>query len=526
MATRDFRGLRAWWVLVLLAWPPPVDAAEPSRADRPNIVLVYADDLGYGDPGAYGGTGIPTPAIDRLAREGLRFLNGYAASATCTPSRYALLTGEYPWRRAGTGVLPGDAGLILDPGRATLASLLNDVGYRTAVVGKWHLGLGRAPVDWNGPIRPGPLEVGFDECFLMPATGDRVPCVFVRGHHVVGLDPSDPIEVRYDQPLPGVPTGREFPERLRLPFSHGHDQSIVDGISRIGFMRGGTAALWKDEEIADTFVAEAVRFMESATDRPFFLFLSLHDPHVPRMPHRRFVGATALGSRGDAIVQADWCLGRVLETLDRLGLTRDTLVIFTSDNGPVLDDGYQDQAVERTGNHRPAGPLRGGKYSRYEAGCRVPLMARWPGRIRTGESDALLSQVDLPATLARLVGRAMAADEAPDSVPMLEALIGTMPPGPPMAARDHVVLHAPAGTAIRVGRWKYIPPHDGPPRAWQTMIETGNSPEPQLYDLEVDPGERRNLAADRPETVAVLASRLAVALQERGRPLEPEQGSP
>jgi arylsulfatase A-like enzyme len=194
------------------------------------VVFIYADDLGYGDVGCYGATKVATPNMDRLARAGVRFVNAHSSSATCTPSRYAMLTGEYPWRRKGTGVLPGDARLIIEPGRTTLASLMKEAGYRTGVVGKWHLGLGAGELDWNQEIKPGPLEIGFDYCFLIPATGDRVPCVFVENHRVVGLDPKDPIAVSYQKPIGDEPTGKEHPELLKMHPSHGHDQTIVNVI--------------------------------------------------------------------------------------------------------------------------------------------------------------------------------------------------------------------------------------------------------------------------------------------------------
>ncbi len=393
--------------------------AHSAQARPPNVVLIYADDLGYGDVSAYGlprrsspESGakaglqrLKTPNIDRLAREGLRFTDAHAAAATCTPSRYAMLTGEYAWRKPGTGVLPGNAALIVEPGRPTLAGVFQRAGYATGVVGKWHLGLGPAGgPDWNSEIRPGPLEVGFDSAFIMAATGDRVPTVYVENRRVVGLDPADPIAVSYAKPLGDAPTGRGNPALLKIHPSHGHDQTIVNGISRIGYMTGGKTALWKDEEMADVFTGKATAFIEQHRDRPFFLYFAPHDPHVPRVPHPRFAGATTMGPRGDAIAQLDWSVGEVLSTLDRLNLARDTLVLFTSDNGPVIDDGYRDQAVEKLGDHAPAGPFRGGKYSSFEGGTRVPFVIRWPARVKPAVSDALVSQVDLIASFAALVG--------------------------------------------------------------------------------------------------------------------------
>ena len=478
-------------------------AAPPGQAEeRPNIVLIYADDLGYGDVGCYGATRVRTPNVDRLAREGLRLTDGHSASATCTPSRYALMTGEYAWRRKGTAVLPGDASLIIEPGRTTLASVLKGAGYATGVVGKWHLGLGRGDLDWNGDIAPGPLEVGFDYAFLIPATGDRVPCVYVEDHRVVGLDPSDPIRVSYGRPIGDERTGKANPGRLTMHPSHGHDQTIVNGISRIGYMSGGKAARWVDEKMADVLTRRATAFIEAHARTPFFLFFSYHDIHVPRRPNPRFVGKTDMGPRGDAIAELDWCTGAVLATLDRLGLAGNTLVIFTSDNGPVVDDGYRDEAVQRLGDHRPAGPLRGGKYSAFEGGTRVPFLVRWPGHVTPGESGALVCQVDLLASLATLVGRRLGEAEAPDTVDVLPALLGRSNSG-----RDHLVEHASV-LALRQGPWKLIEPGKGPRVQANTNTETGQAPEPQLYNLADDLGERTDLAAKLPDKVRELRQRL------------------
>lgn len=487
----------------------PVAAHSSADDSGPNIVVIYADDLGYGDVGCYGATAVSTPAIDRLAREGLRFTEAYAAAATCTPSRYALLTGEYAFRKRGTGVLSGAAGMIIEPGRPTLPVLLQQAGYRTAVVGKWHLGLGDGQVDWNRIIQPGPREIGFDESFLIPATGDRVPCVYVENGRVVGLDPADPITVSYGKRIGTDPIGAENPELLKVRPSHGHDRTIVNGVSRIGYMSGGQAARWVDEDMADVITGRAVRFIEQNRDRRFFLYFAFHDIHVPRMPHPRFVGRTPMGPRGDAIVQADWCTGEVLSTLERLGLTDRTLVIFTSDNGPVVDDGYQDQAVERLGTHRPAGPLRGGKYSRFEGGTRVPFLVRWPGRVRPGVSAALIGQVDLLASLARLTKQPLPPDAGPDSYDVLPALLGDSPVG-----RDHLIEHA--GTlALREGHWKYLPPAGGAKILRSVNIETGASEIPQLYDLDRDVGETHNVAADYPDRVQAMDARLG-ELQSAG----------
>ena len=496
-------------LLALLGAAPGLRAGEPP----PNVVLIYADDLGYGDLGAYGATRVRTPHIDGLAAQGLRLTNAHSAAATCTPSRYAMLTGEYAWRRKGTGVLPGDARLIVAPGRTTLASVMKRAGYRTGVVGKWHLGLGDGRIDWNGDIRPGPREIGFDESFLVPATGDRVPCVYVENGRVRGLDPKDPIEVSYEHPVGDEPTGKAHPELLKMHPSAGHDQTIVNGISRIGYMSGGRSARWVDEDIADVLTATARAFIERHRDEPFFLYFATHDIHVPRVPHARFAGRSGLGPRGDVILQLDWATGAILETLDRLKLADRTLVVFTSDNGPVVDDGYRDQAVEKLGGHRPTGPLRGGKYSAFDGGTRVPMIVRWPGRVKPGVSDALVDQVDFLASFAALTGQALARDDAPDSFDVRGALLGTSATG-----RDSLVEQGGALSLI-AGRWKLISPREGPKVHHETAIELGNDPQPQLYDLSVDLGERQNVAADHPEVVRELSARLARIRQDgRSRP--------
>ena len=473
---------------------------------RPNIVVMYADDLGFGDVSCYGATALDTPNIDRLASEGVIFYQGYATAATCTPSRYSLLTGSYSWRNERAHILPGDAPLIIDPGTATLPAVLKEAGYTTGVVGKWHLGIGEGNQNWNEPLPLTPLDIGFDYSYIMAATNDRVPCVYLDGRDVVGLDPSDPIEVEYDKnkPFPGLPTGKDNPELLKMMFHHGHDMSIVNGVSRIGYMRGGEAALWVDEDMADVFLDKAVSFVETNKDNPFFLYYAFHQPHVPRLPHPRFVGSTGLGPRGDAIAEMDWCVGEMLDALDRCGLKEDTIVVFSSDNGPVLNDGYYDEAVELCGDHRPAGPLRGGKYSMYDGGTRVPFIVSWPGNVEIGESDALVSQVDFLASFAALAGVSLDADAGPDSVDVLDALLGQSDEG-----RAEIVLEGiQAKTILRQGDWVFIPPHQGPPVNTNVNIETGNSPVPQLYYLADDIGQIENVASVYPDVAERMADRL------------------
>ncbi|NGM60956.1 arylsulfatase [Sphingobacterium sp. SGG-5] len=460
------------------------------KTSLPNIVIINMDDLGYGDVGAYGATGIPTPNMDRLANEGIRFTNGYATSSTCTPSRFGMLTGVYPWRNSDAKILPGTAPLLIDTAQQTLPKILRQAGYRTGVVGKWHLGLGSGHVDWNGHISPGPNEVGFDESFIMAATQDRVPTVYIEDGHVVGRDAKDPIEVSYDHNFEGEPTGLDNPELLKMKWHHGHNQSIVNGIPRIGYMKGGDRARWVDEDMADTFLSKAQSFVKKHKSEPFFLYYAMQQPHVPRTPHPRFVGSTAMGPRGDVIVEADHSVGAFLKTLEEEGLLENTLIIFTSDNGPVLNDGYYDDAVEKVGEHRPNGPLRGGKYSLYEAGARVPFVVYWKGRVEPQVSDAVVCQLDLLASFAALTGQSI---QDADSRDYLDVLLGRSQQG-----RDALVLEANSKTFLRQGDWVMVPPYRGAALNRQVNIELGNSDKYQLYNVREDVGQQNNLAEQEP----------------------------
>lgn len=470
------------------------EAGEPTVAgQRPNIIFILADDVGFGDLSCQGAKHVKTPHLDRLAAAGCRFTDAHSPASTCTPTRRALLTGVYSWRQAaGATIAPGDAPLTIPPGTTTLPSLLKRAGYRTGVVGKWHLGLGPATgADWNGEIRPGPLDIGFDEAFIMPATGDRVPTVYVRDRRVVGLDPQDPIRINYREKIGDEPTGKENPELLKLKHTHGHDMTIVNGVGRIGWMTGGRSARWVDEEMSDRFVTEAIGFVDRHQQQqpqsPFFLYLATHGIHVPRVPHPRFHGTSSCGTRGDAMHELDDAIGRLLAALERLKIADNTLVIFTSDNGGVMDDGYED--VGRTDYH-PNAPWRGTKAQLLEGGHRVPFIARWPGRIQAGTtSAALIAHLDLPATLAALTGASVPAGECRDSVNVLPALLGTSQQGRADFVAHVGGMRGPFG--LRSGSWKYI---GGGSRA----VAANKNAAPQLYDLATDPGESNNLAASQP----------------------------
>lgn len=465
----------------------------------PNVIIIYADDLGYGDLQCYGAKNIETPNVNKLADEGLRFTNMHAVAATSTPSRYSLLTGEYAWRKKGTDVAAGNAGMIIRPEQYTMADMFKHSGYVTGAVGKWHLGLGdkTGEQDWNAPLPASLADLGFDYHYIMAATADRVPCVFIENGQVAGYDPTAPIEVSYKQNFPGEPTGKDNPELLyNLKPSHGHDMSIVNGISRIGYMKGGGKALWKDENIADSITSHAIDFISQHQNEPFFLYFAINDVHVPRFPHERFRGKSPMGLRGDAILQFDWSVGQIMKTLDRLGLTENTLVILSSDNGPVVDDGYDDRAEELLNGHTPSGPLRGYKYSAFEGGTTVPAIVRWPKMIqKKGVSNVLMSQIDWMASLGELIHAHLPKGSAPDSWNRLGNLLGT-----DNTDRSWVVEFAANHVlSIRTKDWKYIEPNDGPRMVtWGPRIETGNDSIPQLYEMK-KVNEQENVAAQYPE---------------------------
>ncbi len=479
---------------ILLPFAALMAGCATERSQTPNIVFILADDLGYGDLGCYGAIGVETPNVDALASQGVRCTDAHAVASTSTPSRYALLTGQYPWRKAGTDVAAGNAKMIISPDQFTIADMLKSRGYSTAAVGKWHLGLGSetGKQDWNGTLDEDLSDIGFDYHYIMAATSDRVPCVFIEDGKVVNHDPDHPIQVSYKANFVGEPTGRDNPELVyNLRSSHGHDMSIVNGIGRIGYMKGGGRALWKDETIADSLTAHAVKFIEENASKPFFLYFATNDVHVPRFPAERFRGASAMGLRGDAIAQFDWSVGEILKTLERLGLEKNTIVVLTSDNGPVLDDGYQDQAEELVGDHKPSGPWRGGKYSAYEGGTMVPMIIRWPGHVEAGsEEGRIISQIDGIRTLADLLGAEIPSDAAPDSRNYKDAeYVMEM-------SNDHTL-------SVRDKDWKYISPSNGPEMIqWGPKIETGYRPYDQLFSRQTDPGETVNVAAKNPETVA------------------------
>jgi len=462
------------------------------RAEKPNVVIIYGDDVGIGDVGFGGSKMIPTPNIDKLARGGLVFTDGHCSSSVCSPSRFAMLTGQHPLRNGLSVIAPGGP-LAIPTDTFTLPDLFKKAGYHTAVIGKWHLGLGPGEgrvgnADWNGEVKPGPLEIGFDYSFLIPSTNDRVPCVYLRNRRVVNLDPNDPIYIS-GKPItdkPGstqYPNGKTHPEAMTTMKSvKGHNGSVINGIGRIGHMVGGKAALWDDYTMSDVLVEEARNYIaRQKKDEPFFLYFPSQAIHTPRTPHKRFQGKTELGPRGDSMVEFDWKVGEIMKALKEKGVLKNTIVVLSSDNGPVYIDGYADgTTIDRRNNpgeefdrgHDGSGPYRGGKYQPHDGGTRVPFVISWPGKIKPGVSDALVGQIDFLASFAALLGVEIPEGEAKDSRNLLSVFMGESDKGV-----EYLLQGFKAQKALRYKNWKYIPPR-----------RKANVPE-QLYNLDQDVGD-------------------------------------
>lgn len=484
--------------------------AYAAEAQKPNVIVIMADDLGYGDLSCYGATEFETPHIDKLAAEGIRFTNGYCSASTCTPTRYSFLTGTYAFREKGTGIAPPSSPALIAGGTPTIASMLQGVGYNTAVIGKWHLGLGGEDgPDWNGDLKPGPLEIGFDHCFLLPTTNDRVPQVYVEDHRVLNLDPADPLWVGKEKPSEDHPTGITHRDTLKMDWTHGHNSTIHNGISRIGFYTGGEKARFRDEDLADKWVEKSVEWMNENKDEPFFLFFASHDLHVPRIPHERFQGATPLGFRADSIVQLDWCVGELVKAVEEMGIAENTLIVFCSDNGPVLDDGYADEAIEKIGSHRAAGPFSGGKYSIYEGGTRTPFITNWKGTINPAVSEEVVTTIDLYGSLAALTGAELPEDAARDTADVMNAMMGKEN----AKGREEFIEQDNGNSGnlgFRSGNWKLQRHAKGKARhvVVEQKLDSVEVPVYQLFNLEQDPGEKENVIESHPEIAGHLTERL------------------
>lgn len=494
---------------------------QPVPFAKPNVIVIMADDLGFGDLSCYGADSFETPEIDKLAAGGIRFTNGYCSASTCTPTRYSLLTGTYAFRTPGTGIAPPNSPAVIDPDLFTLPDVMKKAGYATAVVGKWHLGLGGdAGPDWNGELKPGPLELGFDSCFLLPTTNDRVPQVYVQNHRVLNLDPKDPLWVGKMKPSEDHPTGITHRSTLKMDWSHGHNSTIHNGISRIGFYTGGHAARFRDEDLADKWVEKSVEFIKANKSNPFFLFFSSHDIHVPRIPHERFQGVTDLGFRADSIVQFDWCVGEIIKAVKESGLINNTLIVICSDNGPVMDDGYKDFALEKLGDHRAAGPYTGGKYSVYEGGTRTPFITYWRGIVKPAVSDEVVCTIDLASSLAALTAQRLPKDACLDSMNIIRALLGKEG----AKGRDHLVQqnNGNNGTyALLEGDWKLHRYDRKTARNVVVEQKLANVKVPpyMLFNLKEDPTESKNVIAQHPQIAERMKEHLAeIIASGRTRP--------
>ena len=468
--------------------------AKPTDAPtRPNIIYIMADDMGYGDVGCYGATKIPTPNMDRLAAEGMRFLDAHSSSAVCTPSRYSVLTGRYCWRTIRqTGVGGGFSFPLIDPARLTVASMLKQRGYATAAVGKWHVGLGwqykegmepsaglmaehpwddPGDIDYTKPIIGGPNAVGFDYFFGIAGSLDMPPYAFIENDRTVGL-----------------------PSEEKDPYN---------AQQKKGFMTPG----WKDEEVDTTFAEKAVKFIENhaakTPDDPFFLYLTPSAPHRPCMPPDFARGASQAGSRGDMVCVVDWVVGQVTDALDRLGLADNTLIIITSDNGarPCDVDG-------ETYGHKSCGDLRGFKADIWDGGHREPFIVRWPGKVEPGTAcDETICLADLMATCADVGGADLPRNAAEDSFSFLPALLGQERCE---RLRPSIVHHSARGVfSIREGRWKLVLGlGSGGATAPRTEEPVEGGPLGQLYDMEKDPAEATNLWLERQDVVERLTKLL------------------
>jgi arylsulfatase A-like enzyme len=474
-------------------------------ADRPNVVMILADDLGWGDTSCYGATKVRTPNIDRLAAAGVRFTDAHSPSSVCTPSRYNLLSGRYAWRTwAGCGCVWANDPMMIDVGRTTVASLVKSAGYHTACIGKWHLGFGRPGgegwdellgPDYNRDLSPGPLEVGFDYYFGVPHVG-QFPHVLIEDHRVLGLRGDDPMRLVLD---PRPEYRQPYTSRTRVPPPAHHVQ-------------GGKSAEYVEEDLAITLAHKAVAWIEAQkTDEPFFLYFAPRNIHAPLKPNARFRGTSAIGVYGDFINELDWSVGRVLDALDRKGVAERTLVIFSSDNGAV-QRGRGGKAP--TDGHTPNGPFRGYKTELYEGGHREPLLVRWPGRVKAGAtSDYLVALTDVLATLSELLDKPLPRDGGEDSFSFLHVLLGRAAAGP---VRESLVHDAHFGLyAIRRGPWKLLMCQGGGGNGWDPKVDPAQPPG-QLYNIAEDRGETANLYVKHPEVVEQL-TRLFERIRASGR---------
>ncbi|MEN8847121.1 MAG: arylsulfatase [Akkermansiaceae bacterium] len=494
---------------------------------RPNVVLIFADDLGYGDLGCYGATKLTTPNIDKLAAEGKRFTDAHSSSAVCTPSRYGLLTGEYPFRGANGkglwGPAPITSSLLIPTDTITIADVFKNSGYDTAVFGKWHLGFGEGANKWEEPLRPGPQDLGFDYYFGMPVVNSAPPYVYVENDRIVGSDPDDPIKylgrsAKKDEVTPITPIKPEEAQR---------NGNFFSGAKK-------AHALFNDYEVGTKLTEKATEWIKSRKEKPFFCYFSTTNVHHPFTPAKRFQNTSESGVYGDFVHELDWIVGEVMKTLEETGVADNTLIIFTSDNGGMFNLGGR--AAAELG-HKINGNLLGSKFGIWEGGHRVPFIAKWPGKIAPGTvSDQLTISVDLLSTFAALTGQKL--EDSKDSINMLPALTGT--PDKPLRTEMFITPNKPSHMAYRKGKWMFIPTqNDGGFRgskpgqhAWggpavTKLVGTPNSDiengklkkgaqKVQLFDLEADVNQTKNVAKDHPELVKEMTEAIKKARQEVG----------
>ena len=486
-------------------------------AKKYNIVFILADDLGYGDLGCFGATKVQTPRIDRLASEGVSFTNAYSPHSVCTPTRYSLMTGRYAWRTwNGHETVWANDPMLIDSSRTTLPEILKSAGYRTAIIGKWHLGFGspnspgwddQEGPDYNLELNPGPLEAGFDYFYGIPHVGQQ-PHMFIENHHVVGLDPDEPMEIILDERY----TDRaSYVNRDNMPPAHK--------------FKGYGSARYEHEDVAVILTDKAVKWIEAESNEPFFLYFAHRNIHTPLKPNDRFANSSEIGKYGDFIHELDWSVGEILDALDRMGLTDNTIVFLASDNGGVKD--YQDSKIIEIIGHRPNGPFFGQKTECYEGGVHIPFIVKWPGVVqKNSKSEKLVALTDTYATIAELLNHPLLWNEGEDSFSYLSELQGTLSDQP---ERQCVVTDSKCGLfAIRKGDWKFITGQGGGGAHWNedehvrivthkwNYKDDADNPPGQLYNLRIDPGETNNLYYSHPEKVAELRDKLR-EIQYSGR---------
>ncbi len=495
-------------VVIVLFLFSACNSSKAIEQEQPNVVFIFVDDLGYGDVGCYGATKVQTPKIDQLAKEGRMFTDAHSASAVCTPSRYALLTGEYPLRgNNGKGIwgpCSHNQPLLIDTAKLSLGQLFKNKGYATAAIGKWHLGFGTDKTDWNKPLRPGPLELGFDYYFGVPKVNSGFPYVYVENDHIVGYDPNDPL-VYGKEPFSPTPT---FPEEA--------------GRKTLNKFSGALEAhkMYDDERTATLLTEKAIGWINEHKEKPFFLYFPTTNIHHPYTPNPRFKGSSQCGLYGDFIHELDWMVGELLKCLEENGLTENTLVVFTSDNGGMLNKASM---LTWEAGHRQNGDLLGFKFGAWEGGHRIPFIARWPGKIKASSvSDQLICNVDMLPTFASLTNQRIEKDQVCDGMNILPVLFSDSA----TLHRDHLILAPFKGKnlAVRKGKWMYIGAQGdggfgfnpkqhakGGPGAVtysgreNSDIENGkvkeDAPPAQLYNMEEDVEETTNLYNQYPEVV-------------------------